>query len=111
MSNSTTRFLCVLTLAFGLSGTALAQSQEKKQDTKEEKAEKTESFGEFVEKVGKGIWSRLNERFNLESAGKNLVDKKDKILSPLRKKEEVPKTSPQSKDSDNKPDPEPDKNK
>ncbi len=90
--------LLFLILAFSLGGSAMAQSQEKEPDKQEKKAEQTESFGEFVEKVGKSVWNRLNERFNLESAGKNLVDKKDKILSPLRKKEEVPNSkTPQDK--------------
>ncbi len=99
--------LLFLFLAISVGGSALAQSQQKEpeqQEKRAEKAEKTESFGEFVEKVGKSVWNRLNERFNLESAGKNLIDKKDKILSPLRNKDELPN----SKTPEEKPDqPEP----
>jgi hypothetical protein len=89
VSFSLIRFCCCLILIFGLGLSSNAQSKEKQEKKKEEK---TETFGEFVENVGKSIWSRFNERFNLEKAGKDLVDKKDQILSPFQKKEKLPKS-------------------
>lgn len=76
-----------MALVLGLVVNSSAQSKEKKESKEEAK---TETFGEFVENVGKSIWNRFNERFNLEKAGKDLVDKKDQILSPFQKKDKIP---------------------
>lgn len=49
-------------------------------------SDKKESFGDYVQKVGLGIWGRVKERFNLDEVVENLEDKKNKFLGDKEKK-------------------------
>jgi hypothetical protein len=44
-----------------------------------------ESFGDYVQKVGLGIWGKVKERFNLEGVVENLEEKKNKFLGDKNK--------------------------
>lgn len=68
--------------------------QPKPTEEKSKTEEKKESFGDYVVKVGEGVWGRVKERFNLEETIANLEEKKNKILGEKDKKkeEEKPKT-------------------
>lgn len=102
-------FLILLT-CFALASAAqkadsLKQVEVKPNTETPKKAEnKNESFGDYVQKVGLGIWGRVKERLNLESVVENLEDKKDKILGDKEKKELVEKEEkpPKEKDGDKK---------
>ena len=49
-------------------------------------ADQKESFGDYVQKVGLGIWGRVKERFSLESVVENLEEKKNKFMGDKDKK-------------------------
>ena len=50
--------------------------------------EKIESFGNLVEKIGEGIWTRLKYRLNLEGVQESLEAKKEKYTGGRDEEEE-----------------------
>ena len=56
--------------------------------------EKIESFGDLVEKIGEGIWTRLKYRLNLEGVQESLEAKKEKYTGG-RDGEEEEKSPPE----------------
>jgi len=72
-----------------------AKPKEEKPPAEKPKAEeKKESFGDYVQKVGEGVWGRVKERFNLDETIANLEEKKNKILGDKEKKEEPKELKP-----------------
>ncbi len=62
--------------------------EEKTKEEKPKQEDEKESFGDFVQKVGLGIWGRVKERLNLEDTMASLEEKKNKILGEKEKKDE-----------------------
>jgi len=95
------RSVCVLFFVLFVAGNSFAQQapapkkqEEKAKEEKPKPTDEKESFGDYVQKVGEGIWGRVKERFNLEETIANLEEKKNKLLGDKEKKEEPKDVKP-----------------
>jgi hypothetical protein len=85
-------FLIVFfTLSLGVLSQEVDSLKRKEHQRKLEKsspdAEEKESFGDFVQKVGLGLWGQVKERLNLNGLVENLEEKKDKFMGDKPKNE------------------------
>lgn len=86
------RSFLILLIVVSYSSQAQQADSLKRSDPKEEleksfNNQEKESFGDYVQKVGLGIWGKVKERFNLEGVVESLEEKKSKFLGDKNKNE------------------------
>jgi hypothetical protein len=95
--------LTVVSVGYAQQSPASKPLDEKPKEERQKQENEKESFGDYVQKVGLGIWGRVKERLNLEDTMASLEEKKNKILGDKEKKDEKKELENKEESKDAKP--------